>query len=97
MRDCLVTGCEPLIEGLKLPNPGDRHVLAAAIKAGARAVVTSNLRDFPADELGEWDIEARSPDDFVLDQVRAFWGFRSPIVHFWPGISEITTRSPPIA
>jgi predicted nucleic acid-binding protein len=35
VRDCLVSGYEPLIEGLKLPDPDDRHVLAAAIKAGA--------------------------------------------------------------
>jgi predicted nucleic acid-binding protein len=69
VRDCLIIGYEPLIEGLKLPDPDDRHVLAAAIRAGAQAVVTSNLKDFPADELSEWDIEAKSPDDFVLDQV----------------------------
>jgi hypothetical protein len=34
VRDCLVSGYEPLIEGLKLPDPADRHVLAAAIKTG---------------------------------------------------------------
>jgi predicted nucleic acid-binding protein len=45
--DALVTGYEPLIEGLKLPDPDDRHVLAAAIKAGAQIIVTSNVRDFP--------------------------------------------------
>jgi predicted nucleic acid-binding protein len=45
--DCLVTGYEPLIEGLKLPDAKDRHVLAAAIKAGAQVIVTRNLKDFP--------------------------------------------------
>jgi len=35
VRDCLVEGYEPLIEGLKLPDADDRHVLAAAIKVGA--------------------------------------------------------------
>jgi hypothetical protein len=29
VRDCLVTGFEPLIEGLRLPDPDDRHVLAS--------------------------------------------------------------------
>ncbi|MEY9840702.1 PIN domain-containing protein, partial [Streptacidiphilus sp. EB103A] len=48
IRDCLITGHEPLIEGLKLPDPDDRHVLAAAIKAGAQVIVTSNLKDFPS-------------------------------------------------
>ena len=69
VRDCLVLGYEPLIEGLKLPDPDDRHVLAAAIKAGAQVIVTRNLKDFPASDLGQWEIEAKSPDAFVLDQV----------------------------
>ena len=69
VRDCLVSGYEPLIEGLKLPDPADRHVLAAAIKAGAQVIVTSNLKHFPAAALRPWDVEAKSPDDFVLDQV----------------------------
>lgn len=33
IRDCLVTGYEPLVSALELPDPDDRHVLAAAIKA----------------------------------------------------------------
>lgn len=69
VRDCLVTGYEPLIEGLKLPDPDDRHVLAAAIKSGAQVIVTSNLKDFPSADLEPWGTEAKSPDDFVLDQV----------------------------
>jgi hypothetical protein len=67
--DCLITGYESLIEGLKLPDPRDRHVLAAAIKAGAQVIVTANLKDFPAELLAPWNIEAKSPDDFVLDQI----------------------------
>jgi predicted nucleic acid-binding protein len=69
VRDCLVLGYEPLIEGLKLPDPDDRHVLAAAIKAGAQVIVTRNLKDFPASDLRQWEVEAKSPDAFVLDQV----------------------------
>ncbi|WP_433661923.1 PIN domain-containing protein [Nocardia sp. CA-128927] len=67
--DCRVDGYEPLIEGLKLPDPDDRHVLAAAIKVGAQVIVTSNLPDFPPDALAPWNIEAMSPDDFLLDQI----------------------------
>jgi predicted nucleic acid-binding protein len=69
VRDCLVSGYEPLIDGLKLPDPDDRHVLAAAIKSGAQVIVTRNLRDFPAADLAPWDIEAQSPDDFVHGQL----------------------------
>jgi hypothetical protein len=37
VADCLVTGYEPLVESLELPDPDDRHVLAAAItKLAAR-------------------------------------------------------------
>lgn len=47
VRDCLVEGYEPLVEVLELPDPDDRHVLAAAIKATAQVIVTRNIRDFP--------------------------------------------------
>jgi predicted nucleic acid-binding protein len=69
VRDCLVTGFEPIVEVLSLPDPDDRHVLAAAIRAGAQVIVTDNLRDFPAAVLEQWNIEAKSADDFVLDQL----------------------------
>ncbi len=51
VRDCMVTGYEPLVEGLVLPDPDDRHVLAAAIRANAQAIVTANLKDFPKTAL----------------------------------------------
>lgn len=34
--DCIVTGFEPLVNGLELPDPDDRHVLAAAIRAARK-------------------------------------------------------------
>ena len=40
--DGLVTGHEALIEKLSLPDPSDRHVLAAAIRARASVIVTLN-------------------------------------------------------
>lgn len=64
--DCLVTGYERLIEGLDLPDPDDRHVLAAAIRAHAQVIVTANLSDFPPEQLSPYFIEAQSPDEFVL-------------------------------
>lgn len=67
VADCMVTGYEPLIEGLDLPDPDDRHVLAAAIRCSAQVIVTSNLDDFPADALEPFNIEAQAPDQFVLD------------------------------
>lgn len=63
--DALVDGFQALIAGLTLPDAKDRHVLAAAIHAGAAIIVTYNLRDFPASELGKFGIEAWHPDEFV--------------------------------
>ena len=65
VRDCLVTNYADLIPSLQLPDPDDRHVLAAAIRAGAGVIVTSNLSDFPADTLAKFGIEAQHPDQFI--------------------------------
>lgn len=68
--DCLVTGYEPLIEMLDLPDPNDRHVLAAAIVGRVDLVVTKNLKDFPAKRLAPFGIEAQHPDAFVRNLLR---------------------------
>ena len=44
----------------------NRHVLAAAIRVGAAVIVTYNLKDFPAETLARFDIEAQHPDDFLV-------------------------------
>jgi hypothetical protein len=65
--DCLVAGYEPLIPSLTLPDPDDRHVLAAAIAARASVIVTFNVTDFPAAALQVHGMHAKHPDDFLLD------------------------------
>ncbi len=69
VQDCVVENYEGLIAGLVLPDPDDRHVLAAAIAGHADAIVTFNLQDFPAGALDPHLIEAIHPDDFVLNQL----------------------------
>jgi predicted nucleic acid-binding protein len=69
VRDCLVTGYEYLIPSLTLPDPNDRHVLAAAIKASARVIVTFNLPDFPETILEQYDMEAQHPDEFISNLI----------------------------
>lgn len=69
VRDCLVTGHEPLINILELPDPDDRHVLAAAIRSRAQVIVTDNVKDFPVAALGPWDVQTRTADQFVVDQI----------------------------
>jgi predicted nucleic acid-binding protein len=66
VRDCLVVGYESRIDNLTLPDPDDRHVLAAALEAQAQVIVTYNLRDFPPDALQPRGLEAQHPDEFIL-------------------------------
>lgn len=61
-----VTGYGRLIDDLELPDPDDRHVLAAAIECNASYIVTANLSDFPEDALSPHGIEVVSPDEFGL-------------------------------
>ena len=66
VEDCLVTDYTPLIDGIEgLPDPDDRHVVAAAIRCGASVIVTYNLKDFPAATLERWGLEVQHPDEFV--------------------------------
>ena len=62
---CLVTNYADLIPSLQLPDPNDRHVLAAAIRARADVIVTNNLSDFPRNVLKAFGIEAQHPDQFI--------------------------------
>jgi predicted nucleic acid-binding protein len=64
VRDCLVTSYGELIDSLVLPDPDDRHVLAAAIQGEAEIIVTFNLADFPSDALAQHNIQALHPDEF---------------------------------
>ena len=48
-----------------LPDPNDRHVLAAAIRGRADVIVTHNLRHFPTDRLASHALTAQSSDEFV--------------------------------
>jgi predicted nucleic acid-binding protein len=65
IADVLVTGHMDLVDSLDLPDPDDRHVLAAAIVAGADVIVTSDKTGFPASALETYEIEAQNADVFV--------------------------------
>lgn len=68
IEDCLIQGYERLIDSLVLPDSDDRHVLAAAIAGHADAIVTFNLKDFPANAVEIHGIEVLHPDDFMVAQ-----------------------------
>ena len=65
VRDCLVTNFEDLIPAVQLPDPKDRHVLAAAIRGRADVIVTYNLKDFPDKDLNKYGIAPQHPDEFL--------------------------------
>ncbi|MHB8644187.1 MAG: PIN domain-containing protein [Thermomicrobiales bacterium] len=66
----MIAGYESLIA--TMPNdPDDRHVLAAAVHAGARVIVTQNLRHFPENALAPYGVAAQSADRFLLDRFAA--------------------------
>lgn len=66
--DVLVENYQPLISSVELPDPDDRHVVAAAIRSGAQMIVTFNEKDFPSGLLDAWGVEAMHPDRFLEHQ-----------------------------
>ena len=91
--DCMVTGFEELVDGLILPDANDRHVLAAAIRAGAQAIVTFNLDDFPEAQLARYNIEAKHPDDFVIDVIDLALGRVTKVISEQAGALKNPPRS----
>lgn len=91
VMDCLVTGYEDLIPCLKLPDENDRHVLAAAIRCGADAIITFNLKDFPEITLKSFNIEVLHPDDFLHYQ----FGLDQPSVIVAAQRCRSRLRNPP--
>ena len=59
-------GYRQLIPAMTNPEK-DRHVLAAAVKTPCEVIVTYNLKDFPEDSLKPFGIEAKHPDEFLID------------------------------
>jgi hypothetical protein len=60
-------GYQDLIPRIDLPDPGDRHVVAAGVVAGASLILTWNQRDFPTGELKKHGLRVQDPDDFLAD------------------------------
>jgi hypothetical protein len=65
--EAMVRGHERLIGSMR-NDEKDRHVAAAAVKAKAEVIVTSNVRDFRHLPSG---IEAMRPDEFLMELLDA--------------------------
>jgi predicted nucleic acid-binding protein len=89
--DALVTGWEPLAQTVQLPDPDDRHVVAAARAGRADVIVTDNLADFPPAALPA-ELTRQSLDDFLLDTLDLYPDLVSRAVH---AVAARTGRSGP--
>jgi len=65
LPDAIVECYADLVATLTLPDPDDRHVLAAAIVSNAAVIVSCNERDFPAAALASYGLECQHPDTFL--------------------------------
>lgn len=74
-------GVSPPIPALVLPDPDDRHVLAAAITGRCDLIVTQNLADFPTEALAPFGIDVQHPDAFLVNHL-----------HLAPGLSCASVR-----
>ncbi|OYY78994.1 MAG: hypothetical protein B7Y43_03740 [Sphingomonas sp. 28-62-20] len=65
--DAIVEGYGPIASILDLPDPGDRHVLAAAIVGKCHGIITANLKHFPTEKVAPYQLEVVHPDDFIVN------------------------------
>ncbi|MBT2452556.1 PIN domain-containing protein [Streptomyces sp. ISL-43] len=54
-----------LVDEMPGDDPDDRHHAAAAVAAGAGALITWNLGDFPADDLAKRGVHVVDPDAYL--------------------------------
>lgn len=67
--EALVETADSIVTIPDLPDPGDVHVIAAAVKTQAAVIVTDNIRDFPDSILSRYALFARTADDFIADAI----------------------------
>ena len=65
--DALIENYSYLISKLSLPDPNDRHVLAAAIHGKVDLIITFDLKDFPEKPLAPYRLRSVHPDEFLCD------------------------------
>lgn len=70
--DAKIFDYQHLIPDLDLPDPDDRHVLAAAIVGQCNLIVTQNIKDFPPAVLDAYGIEAIHPDDCLGELLQTY-------------------------
>lgn len=69
-----------LAKPIGLPDPNDEHVIAAAVKTQAHAIVTENIADFPVELLSKLNLETRTADEFIADTIALEEGLAIPAI-----------------
>lgn len=85
MRDPFVEGFEEVEGEFAVTDSGDRHVAAAAATAGARYLVTGNVRHFDGAEAAAHRFEVVHFDDF--GERLAIWNLAA--------LARVVDRTPP--
>ncbi len=67
LPNATVTNYQAYISGITLPDPDDRHVVAAGVAAGASLIITWNIKDFPARELARHKLRKQIPDTLLME------------------------------
>jgi phosphoglycolate phosphatase-like HAD superfamily hydrolase len=68
----LVTGYEHRVADIAFPDPDDRHVIAAALEAGALAIVSRDKRHFTDEALATFGLRRLDPDELLSDALSDF-------------------------
>ncbi len=72
--EAMVTVPGELLKGMGcIPDPDDRHVLAAAVVGRANAIITQNTRHFPTECLAKFGVLRQTADDFLVNQYHLSW------------------------
>ena len=66
-EEAKVTGYQRLAASMT-NDPKDWHVLAAAVRCAAHAIVTDNVRHFPPQSVRSYNLEVLTPDEFLVRQ-----------------------------
>jgi predicted nucleic acid-binding protein len=82
--EATISEYENLINEIHLPDPNDRHVLAAAISAKVSFIVTFNTKDFPRLYLEEHGTIPVHPESFIsilfhLDKQQCLVAFNNQV------------------
>jgi predicted nucleic acid-binding protein len=70
--DAMVEVAGDALEAIHLPDPDDRHVVAAALAADAAVILTFNTSDFPEQDYDGKAVSAVHPDVFLSSLAAVF-------------------------